>query len=173
VLEGGKAGKDMFDKGELAAILRFGAQNLFQEDTGDAGEVAEVQKRDQQLYEEDIDAILARAEIVDQRAQEEAEDKKNELLSAFNVATFKNDEDDATFWSRLIPEEHRARVPERKGGRKGAAAHPDGEPSARTARRNNAGGGESGKGTHFACHRACSPCVCTVGSQIPRRCSGK
>jgi chromodomain-helicase-DNA-binding protein 1 len=58
VLEGGKQGKDMFDKGELAAILRFGAQNLFQ------GE-----QRDQQLYEEDIDAILARAEVVDQRVQ--------------------------------------------------------------------------------------------------------
>ncbi len=26
----------------------------------------------------------------------------NELLNSFNVATFKNQEDDATFWSRLI-----------------------------------------------------------------------
>ena len=26
-----------------------------------------------------------------------------ELLSSFNVATFKNEEDDAAFWSRLIP----------------------------------------------------------------------
>lgn len=25
------------------------------------------------------------------------------LLSAFNVATFKNDEDDTAFWNRLIP----------------------------------------------------------------------
>ena len=73
MLEGGKQGKDMFDKGELAAILRFGAENLFQgEQQGDDGDVAptaEVQQRDQQLYEEDIDAILARAEVVDQRAQ--------------------------------------------------------------------------------------------------------
>ena len=73
MLEGGKHGKDMFDKGELAAILRFGAQNLFQgEQQGDDGEVqptAEVEQRDQQLYEEDIDAILARAEVVDQRVQ--------------------------------------------------------------------------------------------------------
>lgn len=73
MLEGGKAGKDMFDKGELAAILRFGAQNLFQgEQQGDDGEAAptaELQQQDQQLYEEDIDAILARAEVVDQRVQ--------------------------------------------------------------------------------------------------------
>ena len=27
----------------------------------------------------------------------------SELLSAFNVATFKQDEDDAAFWNRLIP----------------------------------------------------------------------
>jgi hypothetical protein len=73
VLEGGKQGKDMFDKGELAAILRFGAQNLFQgEETNEDGvtaPTAETQQRDQQLYEEDIDAILARAEVVDQRVQ--------------------------------------------------------------------------------------------------------
>lgn len=27
----------------------------------------------------------------------------DELLSSFNVATFKQDEDDAAFWNRLIP----------------------------------------------------------------------
>lgn len=84
--------------------------------------------------------------------QEEAEEKKNELLSAFNVATFKNDEDDATFWSRLIPEEQRAKVPDRKH-RKGS--NPDAEPSARTARRNNAAASEA-KGEApcvlLACH---------------------
>ena len=32
-----------------------------------------------------------------------------DLLGAFNVATFKtSDEDDAAFWSRLIPEDERA-----------------------------------------------------------------
>ena len=41
-------------------------------------------------------------QVVDSRAQEEAEKGKNDLLSAFNVATFKSDEDDATFWNRLI-----------------------------------------------------------------------
>jgi chromodomain-helicase-DNA-binding protein 1 len=33
-----------------------------------------------------------------------------ELLSSFNVATFKNDQDDATFWSRLITVEERDKV---------------------------------------------------------------
>jgi hypothetical protein len=69
VLEGQGAGKEMFDKGELAAILRFGAENLFEEDRDDMHVKEAVQKRDQQLYEEDIEAILARAEVVDNRIQ--------------------------------------------------------------------------------------------------------
>ena len=31
-----------------------------------------------------------------------------ELLNAFNVATFKNEEDDTAFWNRLIPSTERA-----------------------------------------------------------------
>lgn len=50
----------MFDKGELAAILRFGAEDMFKQlDRDDE----DIKKRDQQLYGEDIDAILARAEV--------------------------------------------------------------------------------------------------------------
>lgn len=148
VLEGGKAGKDIFDKGELAAILRFGAENLFEEDAGDDKVKEDVQKRDQQLYEEDIDAILARAEVVDQRVEEEANDKKNDLLSAFNsVATFKNDEDDATFWNRLITDDQRATVPERKGTKATVTeVGPDGELMPRTARLRAAGSGADDKG---------------------------
>ena len=41
------------------------------------------------------------------------------------MATFKNDEDDATFWNRLITDEQRAAAPERKKasatGEEGAA----------------------------------------------------
>ena len=128
--------------------MRFGAENLFEEENGDDQVKEDVQKRDQQLYEEDIDAILARAEVVDQRVEEEANDKKNELLSAFNsVATFKNDEDDATFWNRLITDEQRATVPERKG-KKGNVTEigPDGELMPRTARLRAAGSGGDDKG---------------------------
>lgn len=53
--------------------------------------------------EEDIDAILARAEVVntEDAVKNEAADG---LLNAFNVATFKTSEDDAAFWNRLIPD---------------------------------------------------------------------
>lgn len=34
----------------------------------------------------------------------------DELLSAFNVATFKADEDDAAFWNRLIPVSERPKA---------------------------------------------------------------
>lgn len=34
----------------------------------------------------------------------------DELLSAFNVATFKADEDDAAFWNRLIPVSERPKT---------------------------------------------------------------
>jgi hypothetical protein len=71
-------------------------------------------------------------------------------LSAFNVATFKNDEDDATFWSRLIPEDMRAKVPDRKN-RKNSNPGPDAEPSARTARRNNAAAKEGGAPVFKSC----------------------
>ena len=49
----------MFDKGELAEILRFGAEDMFK-----ASDVEE--ERDEALYGEDIDAILARAEVSQQ-----------------------------------------------------------------------------------------------------------
>ena len=44
---------------EMAAILRFGAEQLFKEDD------EAVEESSKALYEEDIDAILDRAEIVD------------------------------------------------------------------------------------------------------------
>ena len=69
MLDGGAGtGKEMFDKGELAAILRFGAENLFEEERNEQAK-QEVQQRDEQLFNEDIDEILARAEVVDQRVQ--------------------------------------------------------------------------------------------------------
>lgn len=53
------------------------------------------------MTDEDLDAILARAEVVENR---EDTAPGADLLSSFNVATFKADEDDAAFWNRLIPE---------------------------------------------------------------------
>ena len=54
---GQSTAKAMFGKDELAAILKFGAEELFRED-----ERAKVEKQ-HELLAEDLDAILARAEV--------------------------------------------------------------------------------------------------------------
>ena len=76
------------------------------------------EEKKKQLYEEGIDAILARAEVVQDTKAEMAE-RNDELLSSFNVATFKSDEDDQAFWNRLIPVDQRPtkqpEVPENLG----------------------------------------------------------
>ncbi|KAE9606295.1 putative DNA helicase chromatin remodeling SNF2 family [Lupinus albus] len=88
-----KKGGSYFDKNELSAILRFGAEELFKEERNDE----ESKKR---LLSMDIDEILERAEKVEEK-EAEGEDG-HELLSAFKVANFRNDEDDGGFWSRMI-----------------------------------------------------------------------
>ncbi|KAG1670416.1 hypothetical protein FOA52_010151 [Chlamydomonas sp. UWO 241] len=107
----------LFAKEELANILRFGAEGLFKagEEAVDGvqGTGGAATEQDTRAYEEDIDAILARAEVVDSRTYEDAGAdgvastsgavSGGGLLQSFNVATFKSDEDDAAFWSRLIP----------------------------------------------------------------------
>ncbi|KAK9788572.1 hypothetical protein WJX73_002856 [Symbiochloris irregularis] len=112
---GGQAtAKAMFGKDELAAILKFGAEELFKEDEGTKTE------RQHQLLAEDIDAILARAEVVGE-AEQAAEGGNSDLLNAFNVATFKGDDvDEANFWNMLIPTTERVkeeRAPESLGVR--------------------------------------------------------
>ncbi|KAI7983583.1 Protein CHROMATIN REMODELING 5 [Camellia lanceoleosa] len=85
-----------FDKNELSAILRFGAEELFKEDKNDE----ESKKR---LLSMDIDEILERAEKVEEK--QTTEEHGNELLSAFKVANFCSAEDDGSFWSRWIKPE--------------------------------------------------------------------
>ncbi|XP_023732470.1 protein CHROMATIN REMODELING 5 [Lactuca sativa] len=82
-----------FDKNELSAILRFGAEELFKEDKNEE----ESKKR---LLSMDIDEILERAEKVEQKGAED--EAGHELLSAFKVANFCSAEDDGSFWSRWI-----------------------------------------------------------------------
>ncbi|XP_052310616.1 protein CHROMATIN REMODELING 5 isoform X2 [Populus trichocarpa] len=81
-----------FDKNELSAILRFGAEELFKEDNDE-----ESKKR---LLSMDIDEILERAEKVEEK--EAGGEDGNELLGAFKVANFCSAEDDGSFWSRWI-----------------------------------------------------------------------
>ncbi|CAK8538681.1 unnamed protein product [Lathyrus sativus] len=88
-----KKGGSYFDKNELSAILRFGAEELFKEERNDE----ESKKR---LLSMNIDEILERAEKVEEKTDEG--EQGSELLSAFKVANFCNGEDDASFWSRWI-----------------------------------------------------------------------
>ncbi|XP_078441863.1 chromatin remodeling 5 [Wolffia australiana] len=88
-----KKGTSMFDKNELSAILRFGAEELFKEDRND-------EESKQRMESMDIDEILERAEKVEQKGADL--ETRSELLSAFKVANFCSAEDDGTFWSRLI-----------------------------------------------------------------------
>ncbi|KAI3707690.1 hypothetical protein L6452_26319 [Arctium lappa] len=82
-----------FDKNELSAILRFGAEELFKEDRND-------EENKKRLLSMDIDEILERAEKVEQKGAEN--EGGHELLSAFKVANFCSAEDDGSFWSRWI-----------------------------------------------------------------------
>ncbi|XP_024019941.1 protein CHROMATIN REMODELING 5 isoform X1 [Morus notabilis] len=82
-----------FDKNELSAILRFGAEELFKEDKNEE----ESKKR---LLSMDIDEILERAEKVEEK--EAGGEQGHELLSAFKVANLGSAEDDGSFWSRWI-----------------------------------------------------------------------
>ncbi|KAF6167561.1 hypothetical protein GIB67_031762 [Kingdonia uniflora] len=88
-----KKGSSMFDKNELSAILRFGAQELFKEDKND-------EESKKKLLSMDIDEILERAEKVENKGAEA--EQGSELLSAFKVANICSAEDDSTFWSRWI-----------------------------------------------------------------------
>lgn len=87
---------------ELASILRFGAEDLFKVNEAEGAEQL------QKLRAEDIDSILERAEVVENRACEAG--VAPELLNQFQVATFSTLEDDVAFWSKLIPESDRKRM---------------------------------------------------------------
>ncbi|XP_070543055.1 chromodomain-helicase-DNA-binding protein 1-like isoform X2 [Ptychodera flava] len=99
-----------FNKNELAAILKFGAEDLFKEADGE----------EQELQEMDIDAILERAETRD--IESEPSTAGEELLSQFKVANFttvedeppsvEEDLDSGKNWDDIIPEGARAKVAE-------------------------------------------------------------
>ncbi|XP_030744785.1 chromodomain-helicase-DNA-binding protein 1 [Echinops telfairi] len=98
-----------FNKEELSAILKFGAEELFKEPEGEEKEPQEM----------DIEEILKRAETHENEPGPLT--VGDELLSQFKVANFSNmDEDDIELepernsknWEEIIPEDQRRRLEE-------------------------------------------------------------
>jgi chromodomain-helicase-DNA-binding protein 1 len=112
---------NIFDKNELAAILKFGAEEIFKDTQGNTN------TREEKTLEEDIDIdeILARADTVPVQLSEEGDAPQLDLLNSFKIADFSNamldteeefdktkDEvdPDAGFWEKIIPEPERQRA---------------------------------------------------------------
>ncbi|XP_023384728.1 chromodomain-helicase-DNA-binding protein 2 isoform X7 [Pteropus medius] len=102
----GRSNSNPFNKEELTAILKFGAEDLFKEMEGEESEPQEM----------DIDEILRLAET---RENEVSTSATDELLSQFKVANFATMEDEEELeerphkdWDEIIPEEQRKRVEE-------------------------------------------------------------
>ncbi|KAM9062922.1 chromodomain-helicase-DNA-binding protein 2 isoform X1 [Sarcophilus harrisii] len=103
----GRSNSNPFNKEELTAILKFGAEDLFKELEGEESEPQEM----------DIDEILRLAET---RENEVSTSATDELLSQFKVANFATMEDEETEleershkdWDEIIPEDQRKKVEE-------------------------------------------------------------
>ncbi|XP_072550654.1 chromodomain-helicase-DNA-binding protein 2 isoform X2 [Salminus brasiliensis] len=102
----GNSNSNPFNKEELTAILKFGAEELFKEPEGEESEPQEM----------DIDEILRLAET---RESDQGSSATDELLSQFKVANFTMDESAPELeeksirdWEEIIPEEQRRRVEE-------------------------------------------------------------
>ncbi|KAM4678151.1 chromodomain-helicase-DNA-binding protein 2 [Discoglossus pictus] len=103
----GSSNSNPFNKEELAAILKFGAVDLFKEPEGEESEPQEM----------DIDEILRLAET---RENEPTSSATDELLSQFKVANFSTmeevepelDDHAAKDWDDIIPEGQRKKLEE-------------------------------------------------------------
>uniref|UniRef100_A0A3Q1ESD3 Chromodomain helicase DNA binding protein 2 n=1 Tax=Acanthochromis polyacanthus TaxID=80966 RepID=A0A3Q1ESD3_9TELE len=103
----GTTNSNPFNKEELTAILKFGAEELFKEAEGEESEPQEM----------DIDEILRLAET---RESDQGSSATDELLSQFKVANFSSMEETAPEfeekpireWDNIIPEEQRRKIEE-------------------------------------------------------------
>ena len=89
---------DQFNKEELQAILKFGAQKMFSEDAGT-----------EKLEEMNLDEILERAEHTETTESMNLSEASAEFLEQFKVADF--GVNDLT-WEEIIPEEERKKLEE-------------------------------------------------------------
>ncbi|XP_030587816.1 chromodomain-helicase-DNA-binding protein 2 isoform X2 [Archocentrus centrarchus] len=103
----GNTNSNPFNKEELTAILKFGAEDLFKEAEGEESEPQEM----------DIDEILRLAET---RESDQGSNATDELLSQFKVANFSSMEESTPEfeekpipeWEEIIPEEQRRKIEE-------------------------------------------------------------
>ncbi|XP_042268294.1 chromodomain-helicase-DNA-binding protein 2 isoform X2 [Thunnus maccoyii] len=103
----GNTNSNPFNKEELTAILKFGAEELFKEAEGEESEPQEM----------DIDEILRLAET---RESDQGSSATDELLSQFKVANFSTMEESTPDfeekpirdWDDIIPEEQRRKIEE-------------------------------------------------------------
>uniref|UniRef100_A0A7N6BLT4 DNA helicase n=1 Tax=Anabas testudineus TaxID=64144 RepID=A0A7N6BLT4_ANATE len=103
----GTTNSNPFNKEELTAILKFGAEDLFKEAEGEESEPQEM----------DIDEILRLAET---RESDQGSSATDELLSQFKVANFSSMEESTPEfeerpireWDDIIPEEQRRKIEE-------------------------------------------------------------
>ncbi|KAM4618886.1 chromodomain-helicase-DNA-binding protein 2 isoform 2-T3 [Polymixia lowei] len=103
----GNSNSNPFNKEELTAILKFGAEDLFKEAEGEESEPQEM----------DIDEILRLAET---RESDLGSSATDELLSQFKVANFSSMEETAQEleerhvrdWDNIIPEDQRRKLEE-------------------------------------------------------------
>nr|XP_057932643.1 chromodomain-helicase-DNA-binding protein 2 isoform X1 [Doryrhamphus excisus] len=105
----GNTNSNPFNKEELTAILKFGAEELFKEAEGEESEPQEM----------DIDEILRLAET--RESDQGPGSATDELLSQFKVANFSSmeesipadfEEKPARDWDDIIPEEQRRKIEE-------------------------------------------------------------
>ena len=85
-------------KEELAAVLKFGAEDLFKGGESNVEDSSKHAAVNASTTELDLDAILERAETVAEHKPTQGE----ELLNSFSVANVGKVEDDDGFWSRLM-----------------------------------------------------------------------
>jgi chromodomain-helicase-DNA-binding protein 1 len=104
--KGKKAGKnsnpDKISSEELQTILKFGAQNLFKQETSAEGETAEKETTFNKLEEMNLDDILARAEVHEGVEQQGTALGSAEFLTQFNVSDVAQ-----LSWDELIPKDLR------------------------------------------------------------------
>lgn len=91
-----------FNKEEMSAILKFGAQNMFQSN-----------QNTQKLSDMDLDDILARAEHTETLDGEDSALGSEDFLAQFKISDYGGSANDLS-WDEIIPDEERRANEERK-----------------------------------------------------------